>query len=468
MPATWLILLTGVVVGFIVFGRGGGAHAMRKFLVFLLAIGGIVALLALIVYPFRHSHRNVYIPQGVSVPYETASVRIDETTLQAVAPGGVTATVEVAGPSSSGEPAAWARVLLIGLPALAVLAALAALRRSPSAVPRHGSGLWLLAAGAAMLVLLGFFFTGRVEHGAPIVHKINTYPHAPTPPSPPTDRALIDAQWDRLTAPRIPLDNPAAVAAAPAAAKHELQNAAEALQAASEKMAETASEGWLLAAAKAILNTPSKTPPNAPTPATTPEPPQPAPAVEEPSSARPKPEWVLRPPGLVGNVRKVVVSAGPYKTLDECHHELERQMQSVVAGRVAELAGAATGQDVDPPFLGALNVGPDYILRELCSEPEYIEEVEASFGPMKKAHLLLEFTAAQDAELLARWKTHARRDRLAMAGFGATFVVGCLALAFGLLKVDTWTRGYYSKRLFLGVPAAIIGLFFLAMLILDS
>jgi len=37
-------------------------------------------------------------------------------------------------------------------------------------------------------------------------------------------------------------------------------------------------------------------------------------------------------------------------------------------------------------------------------------------------------------------------------------VLGLLGLVFGLLKVDTWTRGYYSKPLFLGVPAAIIGL----------
>ena len=27
----------------------------------------------------------------------------------------------------------------------------------------------------------------------------------------------------------------------------------------------------------------------------------------------------------------------------------------------------------------------------------------------------------------------------------------------GLLKIDTWTKGYYTKRLFLGVPAVIIG-----------
>jgi hypothetical protein len=185
---------------------------------------------------------------------------------------------------------------------------------------------------------------------------------------------------------------------------------------------------------------------------------QPSPITQLTALAPSKPDWVMRPPGLVGNVRKVVVSAGPYETVGECHHELERQMHDVVAQRVAELASAATGQYVNPPYLSNLNIGADLILRELCTQPEYIEDVHASFGPMKKVHVLLEFTAAQDAELHNRWKSFARRDRLFMAGFGASFVVGCLALAFGLLKVDTWTRGYYSKRLFLGVPAAIIGI----------
>ena len=44
-----------------------------------------------------------------------------------------------------------------------------------------------------------------------------------------------------------------------------------------------------------------------------------------------------------------------------------------------------------------------------------------------------------------------------MVGMGAGSVLALLSLVFALLKVDTWTRGYYSKRLFLGVPLAIIG-----------
>ena len=76
---------------------------------------------------------------------------------------------------------------------------------------------------------------------------------------------------------------------------------------------------------------------------------------------------------------------------------------------------------------------------------------------MKKLYTLVEFTPSVDAELLRRWDELRRQDRFAVVGTGAGSVLGLIGLAFGLLKVDTWTKGYYTKRLFLGVPAAIIG-----------
>jgi hypothetical protein len=57
---------------------------------------------------------------------------------------------------------------------------------------------------------------------------------------------------------------------------------------------------------------------------------------------------------------------------------------------------------------------------------------------------------------MRRWDELRREGRFAAVGAGAGSVLGLIGLAFGLLKVDTWTKGYYTKRLFLGVPAAII------------
>ncbi len=77
---------------------------------------------------------------------------------------------------------------------------------------------------------------------------------------------------------------------------------------------------------------------------------------------------------------------------------------------------------------------------------------------MKKLYTMLEFRPSVDTELLRRWDELRRQDRFSVVGAGAGSVLGLIGLAFGLLKVDTWTRGYYTKRLFFGVPAAIIGL----------
>jgi hypothetical protein len=62
-----------------------------------------------------------------------------------------------------------------------------------------------------------------------------------------------------------------------------------------------------------------------------------------------------------------------------------------------------------------------------------------------------------DQQLLRRWEELRRGERFAVVGAGAGSVLGLLGIAFGLLKADTATKGYYTKRLFLGVPTAIMG-----------
>jgi hypothetical protein len=104
-----------------------------------------------------------------------------------------------------------------------------------------------------------------------------------------------------------------------------------------------------------------------------------------------------------------------------------------------------------------MGIGIDFIRSEIAKK-EYVETVERSFGPMKKLYVQVEFSPSIDQELRQRWEEVRRQDRFAVVGVGAGSVLGLLGLVFGLLKVDTWTKGYYTKRLFFGVPAAIIGL----------
>jgi len=119
-----------------------------------------------------------------------------------------------------------------------------------------------------------------------------------------------------------------------------------------------------------------------------------------------------------------------------------------------------------------MGINADYVRRKIVakdlneSEPrEYVETVERSIGPMKKLYLQIEFTPDIDRELRQRWDAYERRERFAVAGVSAGSLLGLLTLVFALLKVDTATKGYYTKRLFIGVPAAIIGSWLLLLAI---
>jgi hypothetical protein len=88
-----------------------------------------------------------------------------------------------------------------------------------------------------------------------------------------------------------------------------------------------------------------------------------------------------------------------------------------------------------------------------------VETVERSFGPMKKLYLQIEFSPSFDREMRRHWEAHERNERFAMVGIGTGSLLGFLGLAFALLKIDTWTKGYYTKRLFLVLPLTILSMF---------
>ena len=100
-------------------------------------------------------------------------------------------------------------------------------------------------------------------------------------------------------------------------------------------------------------------------------------------------------------------------------------------------------------------MGGDYVRRELCTD-EYVDVIDSSVGEMRKTYSLVEFNEAQDAMLVDRARSYSRQEGLLDVTLIGGGVLASIATLFGLLKVDTWTRGYYTKRLFLGVPAAII------------
>ena len=250
----------------------------------------------------------------------------------------------------------------------------------------------------------------------------------------------------------------------------ELTQAAKVILSASVPGADPFTQGWLVNAAKSILDGRAVPPP----PATPAAPAAPAAAsvhvvqapVEQvieidgkltvPGAPLPaKPDWLVNPPKQVGNVRRIVVASGPFSTIEECQRNLDRKMYDVVRNRMIDLSRSSLAQRNAPAELADVGLGGDYIRRELCTD-EFVDTLDSSVGEMKQVHALLEFNEAQDAMLIDRARSYSRQEGLQDVSLIGGGLLASVATLFGLLKVDTWTRGYYTKRLFLGVPAAII------------
>jgi hypothetical protein len=389
---------------------------------------------------------------------------------------------------------------LLGAPLLALLAAFWALKRSKR-TGGVGFGPALIVAGVTAMLLFGLVFEGssrQVRSGTEAqIAEVELGPGRITVASQAefdrvhhemlgnwhdvVQQEPIETLWTKLTAPKIKLDAPADNEAT--ATERELANAAKVILSASAPGADPFTQGWLINAAKTILSE-AKAPvadngsivevatAAAPDPFAEPiaqyeaqhKATEAAKKALESAAVKvahtpdePRPDWVDAPPKLVGNTQRVVVSTDPFVTVEECHAALRDKLRGVVQTRVDELARAANGGHyASTPGLDSMGINIEYILSELCPEDDYIETVNASFGEMKRAHALVEFNDAQDRFLLDRWRAYARVQSIEVVAVLSAFVVGGLAFVYGLLKVDTWTRGYYTKRLFLGVPAAII------------
>jgi hypothetical protein len=202
------------------------------------------------------------------------------------------------------------------------------------------------------------------------------------------------------------------------------------------------------------------------------------------SAPTPRPAWADDPPKRVGNVWREVVQAGDYETVAECYQAADDLLALATWQHVRQLAGVSSSYADEPDgskpsandekllpqayrSLRAMGISVNYIRHEIARD-EYVEAVERSVGPMKRLYTRMEFSPSVDGELRQRWEAYERESRLTAVGTVGGLMVSLVGLVYGLLKIDTWTKGYYTKRLFLGVPAAIIGLVALAALALAA
>lgn len=166
------------------------------------------------------------------------------------------------------------------------------------------------------------------------------------------------------------------------------------------------------------------------------------------------PTWVDQPDSRLGEVYRQVITTEPFVTADECYADFMVKLREAT-NKFAEEHLNFYGDAV-----AASGLAPGE-LASAVSVDEHLETYQSSAGPMKRLHVRVEFDEDFKDQLKRAFTLRKRAgalDSLTLVGGLVLLLVGGV---LGLLKLDEATKGYYSKRLFIGVPAVIIGLLLL-------
>lgn len=173
-----------------------------------------------------------------------------------------------------------------------------------------------------------------------------------------------------------------------------------------------------------------------------------------------KPDWVNKPPKWIGTTYRRVLESGPFASDRECQEDQREQLLEASAEYLKN-----NGERIDPSFHrpnSARFFGvSDAELAKRFLRDEHWETTEASVGRMKTLYTLLEIDSGDGEWLVKSWQQKLaesqREESHDVLSFLAVGTMLLLGTVFGLLKTDEWTQGKYTKRLLIGVPAAIIG-----------
>lgn len=202
-------------------------------------------------------------------------------------------------------------------------------------------------------------------------------------------------------------------------------------------------------------------------------------AIAYSTSANPRPAWVDAPPKLTGGVYRTKVTVGPFATREECDRALPAELLKATNNYVDSFLGEGASRWVNLPPGYIMESGGKHervvnglVIPQNSSHAngsriyrdQWQEEILASFGPMIQVHTLLEFDENTRHDLQRRWQAGRAEGRLGYAGLGTGMVLALLGSIFGYLKIDTATRGYYTRRLqFLAaltiLTTLVVGLF---------
>jgi hypothetical protein len=177
----------------------------------------------------------------------------------------------------------------------------------------------------------------------------------------------------------------------------------------------------------------------------------------------PRPKWVGAEPVLTGEVQSIPVCSGPFEQVHEARRALDEQLRKAVDEYIDDYFHETCGARLQASQF--IKYDLNYIKSHLIgSDKTYHEVVQVSFGPMHQMHAQVTLDAAFRKDLEARradlereWRKMVAAHRVLGTGLGFGVLLGILSLICGYFKLDTFTRGYYSRRLQVLTGGAILG-----------
>ncbi len=169
------------------------------------------------------------------------------------------------------------------------------------------------------------------------------------------------------------------------------------------------------------------------------------------------PDWIKQPVERVGNVVRRVVSEGPHATADVAYERVQAKIGEAVHKHLSEVIAEEKRAEVAVPPLNELGITPRWIRENVVTEEHYASTDTSVANDMQTVFVRLEFSPRTTDALVEAWQMQARQGRVSMVGMMASGLLAAMGGVWGLIKLDTATKGYYTKRLFIGVPLAIIG-----------
>ena len=163
-----------------------------------------------------------------------------------------------------------------------------------------------------------------------------------------------------------------------------------------------------------------------------------------------RPNWIDALPSYNGPTHRMSVSAGPFKDDVSCTNEMKQELRAAVSKYVEHYLGSSYASTLVRVNDAEINT---YLIKD-----RFNESIKTSVGKMRQHHVNLEFDKGFQSILDERWKKVTAWSRLLQIALGGAGLLGLLGLVYSYFRVDTATRGYYTRRLQFAATAAILGL----------